>query len=66
MKSEGEKLSAISSFGWHTREPTRVKSPITILSLNKALLETSTSGPQRTYSVENRALVRDPVGAVYI
>lgn len=62
MKSEGEKLPAISSFGWHTREHTHVKTPINMLSLKKALLETSTSGPQRTCSAENRAPVRDLIG----
>lgn len=42
--------------GTHTNE-----NPVNISSLKKVLLETSTFGPQRTYSVENFALVRDLV-----
>lgn len=42
--------------GTHTSE-----NPVNISSLKKVLLETSTFGPQRTYSAENFALVRDLV-----
>lgn len=38
-----------------------MKNPINMSSVKKFLLETSTFGPQRTYSAENFALVRDLV-----